>query len=175
MSTYEVYLGGARQQNSDYAMLPAAPFQNTQVFVPGVRQQPTQFMLARNLDFGGETALKAYVAALAAAGTPLASGDKLGSVVIPANFVAEEFYWAVVTPVTGGQFSAATRNGGVTLKSATTTASVDNGIVAWPTAPELFQEPDILDVTFDTVPAGGLEDLVLQVIINGHWYRAGNY
>lgn len=172
MATYEVYEGGARAQNASFAMFPSATFAADAVIQPAVRQKPLLCMSSRDLDFGRETSLIKYIASLT---VPLASGDKLGSIIIPANFVAIGFYWKVATVVAGGTFAAGTRIGGTSLVTATTTGTLNSAYVAWPSAPVLFKTSDVVDITFGTVPAGGLGALELQVGVLGYDMRIGQY
>lgn len=175
MSTRELYLGGPRQQNTNFAMLPAATFSAANPAQPFNKEQPVTYLQAREYDFGNDTALIRYTLDQAAAGTPIASGDVLGSVVIPAFFYALGFYWNVETINAGGTFQAATRVSAVTLLTATTTGTANSNVVAWPTAPLWFKTPDILDITLGTVPAGGMGSLKLIVGIFGWHMRYGNY
>lgn len=170
MATYEVYEGGPRKQNNDYAMFPSATFAADSVIQPAVRQRPICVFPARDLDFGNETALIQFIKA-----NPLASGDKLGAVIIPANFAAIGFYWRVVNINAGGSFSVATRVGGTALVTTTTTGTANSAFVAWPSAPVLFKTSDIIDVTFPTVPAGGMGSLELQVGVVGYDLRVGHW
>jgi hypothetical protein len=176
MATYELYLGGARQQNANFAMLPSAPFSASQPFVPVVKQIPVTFFLARNYDFGytqgiaNDPALQDWLANLA---TPLTSGDKLGSVVIPSDFLALGIYWKITTPLASGQFALGTRIGGTSLVAATTTGTANSAWVPWPSAPVLFKTPDIIDLTLTTVPAGGVGSLSIVAGVCGYHFRAG--
>lgn len=170
MATYEAYLGGSRQQNPNFAMLPAAPFVADSTVQPAVRQRPISVFPARDLNFGTETALMEMVRRV-----PLVSGDKLGAQVIPANFLAMGFYWIIKTVNAGGTFAAATRVGGTSLVSATTTGTLNSAYVTWPSGPVLFKTSDIIDVTFGTVPAGGMGALDLQIGVLGFDLRIGQW
>ncbi len=177
MSTRELYLGGLRKQNTDFAMLPANTFSAAALagIQPFNKEQPVTYMQARDFDFAGDTALVKYTADQALAGTPIVSADVLGAVIVPANFVAVYFYWAVVAINTGGTFSVATRVGGTALLTTTTTGTLNSAIVAWPSGPVLFKTPDIIDVTLPTVPAGGVGSLGLVVGVLGWNVRYGNW
>ena len=177
MSTRELYLGGGRNQNTNFAMLPNATFSAAALagIEPFNKEQPVTYLQAREFDFANDTALAAYVAAQAAAGTPIVSGDVLGSVIIPANFYAVGAYWNVLSINAGGTFAMGTRVGGVSLLTATTTGTLNSNVIAWPTAPLFNKTPDMLDVTLGTVPAGGIGSLHLVVGIFGWNMRFGHW
>lgn len=170
MSTYEVYLGGARKQNDGFAMFPSATFAADSTVQPAVRQRPIMVFPARDLDFGNETALIEYQKRV-----PLVSGDKYGALIVPANFVAVGLYWRVKTINTGGTFSLATRVGGTSLVTTTTTGTANSAYIDWPSGPVLFKTSDIIDVTFPTVPAGGMGSLDLQFGVLGYDVRIGEW
>src|SRR5665647_3907126 len=109
MATYEVYQGGSRQQNNNFAMFPAATFAASTGVDPVVKQLPAAFFISRTLNLGQDTGLQDYYAQLSAAGTPIVSGDKLGMLVVPTSFLAIGFYWSVNTINAGGTFSVGTR------------------------------------------------------------------
>jgi len=177
MATRELYLGGLRNQNPTFAMLPAAAFSAAALagIQPFNKEQPVTYFQARSFDFANDTALVNYTAAQAAAGTPIVSGDVLGSVIIPADFLAYGFYWKVAAINTGGTFAAGTRVGGTSLLTATTTGTLNSAFVAWPSGPVLFKTPDIIDITLGTVPAGGIGPLGLIVGVIGWNMRYGNW
>lgn len=163
MSTYEVYYGGPRQQNSNYAMLPSAAFSTSQAYNPAVMQQPVMFGTARKLDFSGfDEALTQFLV-----DHPVVSGDILGASVIPANSLFLGVWWQVATPLTGGAFSIKLRQANVTLLSGQSTGTATSGFqlkltgIAW--LPTYLTVPDIIDVVYGTVPAGGLTGLVMSV------------
>lgn len=169
MATYEVYLGGPRQQNPTWGMFPSAPFSAANPSQPAVKERPIHQFIARNLDFTNDTALVSYNKTIV-----LANADKLGSVVIPANFLAIGFYWKVAVVNAGGTFAVGTRVGGTTLLAATTTGTLASGYVPWPSGPVLFPTSDIVDVTL-TVPGGGMGALSLVVGVVGDDLRYGNW
>jgi hypothetical protein len=177
MATRELYLGGLRRQNADFAMYPANTFSAAALagIQPFNKEQPVTYFQARDFDFANDPALVRYTLDQAAAGTPIVSADVLGSVIIPADFVAYAFYWKVAAINTGGTFAAGTRVGGVSLVTATTTGTLNSAIVAWPSGPVLFKTPDIIDVTLGTVPAGGIGSLGLIVGVLGWNMRYGNW
>lgn len=177
MSTRELYLGGLRNQNVNFAMLPALAFSAAALagIQPFNKEQPVTYFQARSFDFANDTALVAYTLAQAAAGTPIVSADVLGACIIPADFVAYAFYWKVAAINTGGTFSVGTRVGGTALLTTTTTGTLNSAIVAWPSGPVLFKTPDIIDVTLPTVPAGGIGSLGLVVGVLGWNVRYGNW
>lgn len=177
MATRELYLGGLRQQNASFAMFPAATFSAAALagIQPFNKEQPVTYFQARDFDFGNEPALIAYTRDQALAGTPIVSADVLGSVIIPADFLAYGFYWKVASVNAGGTFAAATRVGGTSLLTATTTGTLNSAFVAWPSGPVLFKTPDIIDVTLGTVPAGGVGSLALVVGVIGWNMRYGNW
>lgn len=170
MATREVYLGGPRKQNDGFAMFPSADFTADSTMQPAVRQRPIMVFPARDLDFGNETALIEYQKRV-----PLASGDKYGALIIPANFVAVAFYWRVKNINAGGSFSAATRIGGTSLVGTTTTGTANSAYIAWTGGVTLFKTSDIVDVTFPTVPAGGMGTLDLQIGVLGYDLRIGDW
>jgi hypothetical protein len=175
MATYELYQGGSRQQNNNWAMFPAATFAASAPVDPAIKQIPASFFVSRTLDFSNDTALADYVSQLVTAGTPIASGDKAGAVVIPTEFLTVGFYWRVDRINAGGTFSVATRVGAVTLLAGPqSTGTLASGYVTWPSGPVLFSTSDIIDVDFVTVPAGGVGPLSLTVGFHGIHFRHGN-
>ncbi|MGH7745707.1 MAG: hypothetical protein ACREQ5_13095 [Candidatus Dormibacteria bacterium] len=181
MATYELYQGGVRQQNANWQMLPAAPYSQSQTFVPVVKQFPIAYFLSRTYNFGftgaqSDSALDAFVANQATISAPLASGDKLGSIVIPTPFLAEGFYWSVNNALAGGQFAVDTRIGATSLLVATSTGTVSSAYVVWPSGPILYKAGagDIIEVVLTTIPAGGLAGLSLTVGVLGRSFQNAN-
>lgn len=170
MATYEIYQGGSRQQNNNFAMFPAAPFVASTGVDPVVKQLPAAFFISRTLNLGQDTALQDYAAQLSAAGTAIVSADEFGMLVIPTSFLAVGFYWSVNAINAGGTFSVDTR-GGVTLLTTTSTGTLASGYVPWPSAPQYYTTSDIIDMTLPTVPAGGLGSLSVTVGVYGIHFR----
>jgi hypothetical protein len=129
MSTRELYVGGGQTTNVDRSIFPAPAFSNTDpnqlALKPAAHKGPASFGLTRALDFQWESALKQYVNAQAAAGTPIAQGDIIGAQVIPPNVLLLGLFVRVVRPQLGVTFTPSTRNGGLTWPA----VNCDNVIV----------------------------------------------
>lgn len=181
MATYELYLGGPRVQNSDWAIFPAATFSSSNVAaLAPANKVPVLFGAERTLDFTNDVAL-AYFYTHNLPGTPptFSNNDSVGTQVIPADSLFLGCWYSVNNPVTGGVFSLIVRGTAQTLVSgvSTTTATSDwvpyNGAATisngdtitatWPKFFHYFAAPDIIDVKFTTVPGGGLKALSLTV------------
>lgn len=178
-STYELYLGGPRQQNSDWAIFPAASFSTSNVAaLAPANKAPVCFGSERTLDFTGDVAL-AYFFNKTLAGTGFVTNDACGTVVIPSQSLFLGCWWSVNNPVTGGVFSLIVRTAAQTLLSGQSTTTATSGWVpyngagtitsgdtitaTWPKFFHYFSAPDIIDVKFTTVPAGNLGALSITV------------
>jgi hypothetical protein len=171
MATYELYNGGPRQQNTDWAIFPSATFSASNTAAQGpANKMPVIFGAERTLDFTNDVALN-YFYTVTLAGTGLVSGDHVGAVVIPSQSLFLGCWWKVNTPVTGSAFNLGIRVLGSTLFAAPQSmATVASGWVPYSAAgtaafpgTEYFATPDILDVQFTTVPGGGIQALSLTV------------
>jgi hypothetical protein len=181
MATYELYLGGPRQQNIDWAIFPAATFSSSNVAALGpANKTPVIFGAERTLDFTNDTAL-AYFYTHNLPGTPptFSNNDFVGTQVIPANSLFLGCWYSINTPVTGGVFSLIVRGtsqvlvAGVSTTTATSAwvpyngagviTTLDTVTATWPKFFHYFATPDIIDTKFTTVPAGGIQALSLTV------------
>jgi hypothetical protein len=179
MSTYELYYGGPRQQNNDWAIFPSAPFATTNPAAQGpANKTPVIFGAERTLDFTNDVALN-YFYTVTLASTGIVTGDHVGAVVIPSQSVLLGIWWKVNNPVTGAAFNLGLRELGTTFfttpQSAAAVASgfllpIAQGTTVASTVGALqpqvgpyFSAPDILDVQFTTVPGGGILALSLTV------------
>ena len=180
-SIYELYLGGPRQQNTDWAIFPAATFSasNTAALAPA-NKTPVIFGASRTLDFTNDVALNYFYATTLAAVPGFVTNDELGAIVIPGQSYFLGCFYSVNNPVTGGVFSLIVRTAAQTIASGISTSAVTSGFVPYsgngtvvPSTVSVvallgqmfhyFATPDIIDVKFTTVPAGNLEALSLTV------------
>lgn len=171
MAVYELYQGGARQQNADWAIFPAATFSASNVAAQApANKTPVIFGAERTIDFTNDVALN-YFYNVTLAGAGPVTGDHVGAVVIPSQSLLLGVWWKVNNPVTGSAFNLGIRVLGSTLfASPQSAAAVASGFTPYSAAgtpafpgTEYFATPDILDVQFTTVPAGGLLALSLTV------------
>ena len=181
MATYELYQGGPRQQNADWAIFPAANFSSSNVAaLPPANKVPVIFGASRTLDFTNDQAL-AYFYTHNLPGTPptFSNNDSVGTIVIPSQSLFLGCWYSVNNPVTGGVFSLIVRGttqtlvSGVSTTSATTAwvpyngagviTTLDTVAVTWPKFFHYFATPDIIDTKFTTVPGGGLQALSITV------------
>lgn len=179
-STYELYFGGPRQQNSDWAIFPAAPFSTSNPAVqPPAFKTPVIFGSSRTLDFTNDGALSYFFNTTLAAVPGFVNNDEIGAVVIPSQSLFLGCFWSVNNPVTGGVFSLIVRTAAQTLLSGQSTTTATSGFVYYNGAGTItsgdtisatgakfnhyFAAPDIIDVKFTTVPAGNLGALSMTV------------
>ena len=115
-STYELYLGGPRQQNTDWAIFPAATFSasNTAALAPA-NKVPVLFGASRTLDFTNDVALSYFYNTTLAAVPGFVTNDEIGAIVIPAQSLFLGCFYSVNNPVTGGVFSLIVRTAAQTL------------------------------------------------------------
>ena len=163
MALYELYLGGARQQNPDFAMFPAAPFNVANPAEPATGQQLVTYAPSRYLDFTGfDQALALFLA-----NNPLASGDEIGTQILPGKSMLLGFWWEVSAIVPGLTFTVLLREAALTLLTAQSAGVLSSGFVLVETAgaflPVYFPTPDIFDVVFPAVPVAGVAGLGLTV------------
>lgn len=180
MATYEIYLGGPSTGNESRAFFPKRTFSDASgsVFArmrPAAHKGSSAFFLNRVLDFGNDKALKHFVRELAAAGTPLTTGDVLGSLVIPQHTlvlgaaydvqVAAPAALAITPSIRGGGPAFGAIAAGTVSKgyapAGVTTWRTTNAAAANDTA--YFPAPAILDLTLGTVPPEGFGDLRLEI------------
>jgi hypothetical protein len=178
-STYELYYGGPRQQNTDWAIFPAATFSaNNPAALAPANKTPVIFGAERTLDFTNDTALHYFFNTTLGA-TGFVTNDELGTVVIPGQSLFLGCWYSVNNPVTGGVFSLIVRGTTQVLVSGVSTTTATNawvpyngaGVITtldtvtatWPKFFHYFATPDIIDVKFTTVPGGNLGALSLTV------------
>jgi len=186
MATYELYMGGPRQQNSDWAIFPAATFSSSNVAALGpANKTPVIFGASRTLDFTNDVALNYFYTVTLAAVPGLATNDKVSTVVIPSQSYFLGCWYSINNPVAGGVISLIVRGTTQVLASGISTTSVTSGFVpyngaATPSTSTItalaaqlghyFATPDIIDAQFTTVPGGnilvGLSFTVTPVYLN---------
>jgi hypothetical protein len=176
MATYEMYMGGPRQANPTFAIFPSAPFSQSNPTLPPAAKTPIMYGDGVTFNFGGtgagaspppNQALQTFVQSLVAAGTPIATGDKFGAVVIPAQSLFFGVFYSVNVPTTGLSFELIQRVAATTLLTATSAGTVTSGWAfaqATPFQPLFMAESDIIDLDFSTVPAGGVQNLSITVV-----------
>jgi len=178
MATYELYQGGPRQQNTDWAIFPAATFSSSNVAaLAPANKMPVIFGVSRTFDFTNDVAL-AYFYTHNLPGTPptFSNNDKVSSVVIPSNSFFLGCWYSVNTPVTGGVFSLIVRGTTQVLVAGVSTTTATSAFLPYNSGAAItnfgtinaglfhyFATPDIIDVQFTTVPAGGIQALSLTV------------
>jgi hypothetical protein len=180
-STYELYLGGPRQQNIDWAIFPSAPFSASNPAVqPPANKTPVIFGASRTLDFADDGALSYFYNTTLAAVPGFVTNDKVSAIAIPSQSLFLGCFYSVNNPVTGGVFSLIIRAAAQTIATGISTTSVTsgwlpytgNGVVVPSTTSVVllqaqmfhyFATPDIIDVQFTTVPAGNLGALSITV------------
>jgi hypothetical protein len=178
-SVYELYLGGPRQQNTDWAIFPAAPFNvaNVSNLAPPSKT-PLLFGASRTLDFVNDKAL-GYFYKKNMLSTPVV-GDSLGLVVIPSNSLLLGLWYKItgILAGTGGSFTLKVRGTGKlfgafdphvlgsnflqydagTAPVTTTNATLGGSLYKY------FAAPDIVDLVLTTLPTPiALTGLVLTV------------
>lgn len=168
-STYELYLGGPRQQNTDWAIFPAAAFSaNNEAAMAPAQKRPVVYGVSRTLDFTNDTALS-YFFNTTLAGTGFVTNDELGAVVIPGKSLFLGCWYSVNTPVTGGVFSLIIRAVGTTLVSGISTTTATSAWAPYVAAGNVttgvhyFATPDIVDIKFTTVPGANLGALSITI------------
>jgi hypothetical protein len=181
MATYEIYVGGPGRGDYSRSQYPAPAFSAANAVFKKLRvaahKGPTMFSLTRTLDFKNDHALAEFVRNQAAAGAPLAAGDKLGSIVIPARTLLFGVYCRVETPVTGVTLTLATRapnalafgtmDGGTASDGSFRVAGEAAGGITEGAAnlavANFANVPRILDVTLTAIPVGGLGALRVHI------------
>jgi len=186
-TNYELYLGGPRQQNTDWAIFPAAPFNAANVSNLGPpSKHPVVFAASRTFDFVNDAALKYFLKKNVT--LPMVVGDALGAVVVPSNSLFFGAFFKVTTPVAGTvgtaklKFRTSGKDVGVAFNLfgptlASGFAAYDPAIAAGATTAALaaqlyhyFATPDILDLVLVTVPnpatLAGLTITVTPVYFN---------
>jgi hypothetical protein len=178
-STYELYLGGPRQQNTDWAIFPAAPFNvaNVSKLAPPSKH-PVVFAASRTFDFVNDAALK-YFVKKNMANLPVIN-DVWGAVVVPANSLFFGAFYAVTGAVAGatGKINLRFRTAGQVLNAApipinavsngfgvyNPAGAVTTGATFLTSAMHYFGAPDILDVVLTELPTPNvLTGLVITV------------
>lgn len=181
MATYEIFVGGPGRGDTSRSQYPAKAFLYTSALFAKLRaaahKGPSEYALTRTLDFKNDYALAEFVRNQLAAGAPLAQGDVLGSVIIPANYLLKGVFVRVETPVVGLTLTLNTR--------ATSVAAVAFGTVNCAVAGSSYRSPGeaaggitegavtggqsfanvprILDVTLTAVGAAGLGALRIHI------------
>ena len=187
-TNYELYLGGPRQQNTDWAIFPAAPFNalNAANLAPP-NKHPVLFGASRTLDFVNDTALKYFLKKNVT--LPMVNNDSLGLVVIPSNSLIVGAWWKVSAPVAGatGTASLKLRVAGKTLASGIALNAVGSGFGIYDPAAAITnigtiaagllganKTPDILDLIVTAVPTPAtLAGLVMTVTPVYYNFQAG--
>lgn len=176
-STYELYLGGPRQQNTDWAIFPAATFSANNVAALGpANKVPVIFGASRTLDFLNDQALHYFFNTTLGSVPGFVTNDKVSTVVIPSQSYFLGCWYSVNNPVTGGVFSLIVRAAGQTLVSGVSTTTATTAFVPYNSAAantnittisgglfHYFATPDIIDCQFTTVPGGNLGSLSITV------------
>ncbi len=179
-STYELYMGGPRIQNTDWAIFPSATFSANNVAALGpANKTPVIFGASRTLDFTNDVALSYFFNTTLAAVPGFVTNDKVSTAVIPSQSLFLGCWYSVNNPVTGGVFSLIVRGTTQVLVSgvSTTTATsawvpyngagvittLDTVTATWPKFFHYFATPDIIDCQFTTVPGGNLGALSITV------------
>jgi hypothetical protein len=188
MATYEVYVGGPGRGDYSRSQYPAKAFSAADATFKKLRvaahKGPTMFSLTRTLDFKNDHALAEFVRNQAAAGAPLAAGDKLGSIIIPARTLLFGVYTRVENAVTGvtltlstrapnaiafGTIAGGTADDGIFRVAGEAANGITEGAVNLGTpatgvgAANFANVPRILDVTLTAIPAGGLGALRVHI------------
>ena len=166
MATIELYNGGPRQQNSGYGMYPNSVFNvgavRNQRYSPFDKYQPVTYATSRTLDFtGGDEALAYYLNT-----APIATGDIIGTSVIPDQSLIHGVWWQVITPLTGVTFTITLRIANITLLAGQSGAAATSGFA--PVTAILLPDPylrlaEMVDVVMDAVPLAGLEGFSLCI------------
>lgn len=112
-TTHDLYLGGGRTANPNTRMFPSARYNPMAVIRAADHKAPVSYALTRVFDptnlsvtnAMGDAAVREYIDALAADGTPLAVNDILTLVPLPNGCIFDGFYWEVERPLTGFSFS----------------------------------------------------------------------
>jgi hypothetical protein len=164
-SVYELYLGGPRQQNTDWAIFPAAPFNvaNTSNLAPPAKT-PIAFGVSRTLDFVNDKALS-YFFKKNMASTPVV-GDSFGLIVVPANSLFLGCWWKVNTPLPGttGTFKLRFRTAAKDILAATTLHTAASGFVPYDGAAAVTTGATAAAGLFHHFPASDILDLVLVAL-----------
>lgn len=201
MTTHCLIQGGQRTANPFYAMYPSVLPGVNDNFESAAHKGPVLYANTRVLDFDagslvtnlnvpqsispetwGAAALKNYFTSVVA----IAAGDVVQAQVIPRFATLTKLHWYVAKALPAGSYTCdirvngrATSMGGspITLKSAIDMTVVASGIIDCEAAnggvPMYFDQNDILEVVFNTMPAntvasdgtftGGLTGLALWV------------
>jgi len=137
MSTREIYIGGPASANVGRDIFPAIPFAPSalafQKLTPASQKAPIAYQLGRVLDLQYDTPLQQYLTEQAAAGTPLAQGDVLGAILVPAKTLLFGLQAEVKTPVEGLVLTPRLRTSGITFP-AINCADANTGLYAAPGA-----------------------------------------
>lgn len=182
MATHELYLGGPRTTNTDFAMFPAPAFAEWANTVAAAHKgNHPVYVLNRTFDFKDDPALAAYVR-----GATFAAGDYLGSVVTPPGTFILGTHLRVETAVTGVTLLVRLRNDASTLiaiYNAGTAGAVFHGMDGTQVAsgtPAAVQglyldAADIVDVELDALPVDGVQNLRFTVGVIVIDPRAGQW
>lgn len=167
MATYEVYMGGPSTANASRSMLPSPAFAAGNAVFKAMRPSDHKNdFLNRVLDFGAEKSLTRFVTQLVLDGTPLTTGDKLGSIVVPQGTLLKGIFYEVeVAGKAGLTITPSLRVLGtaqpVIACSALSKGFAAMGGAAWITAngaaagnPVAMLTPDILDLTITAIGSG---------------------
>ena len=181
MATYEIYVGGPGRGDYSRSQYPAKAFSQSDSTFKKLRvaahKGPTMFSLTRTLDFKNDHALAEFVRNQAAAGAPLAAGDNLGSIIIPARTLLFGVYSRVENAVAGVTLTLATRAPNAVAFGTIDGGTVTDGVfrVAGEAAGGITEGavnlgvanyanvPRILDVTLTAIPVGGMGALRVHI------------
>jgi hypothetical protein len=168
-SVYELYLGGPRQQNTDWAIFPAAPFSsaNTSNLAPPSKH-PVVYGASRTLDFTNDKALSYFLKKNLVTGA-VVNGDAFGAVVIPSNSLFFGLWYKVNSIIagTGGTFKLRVRGAAADLIAGLDPhVTPTTGFATYPNATavpgtigaaaallfHMFTTPDIVDLVVTALP-----------------------
>jgi len=181
MATYNIFHGGQRTQNLDYAMLEQVEPDKDAYMQPDHRSASCRFsptytfygerVRGSTWMAGGSLALAQFFDRLDELGTPIAVGDVLNIMIMPKHTELERITWQVSKPLAGVEFKLDIRGNGLggalalgaSLDgSASDTQMIDvyakNG-----NKPAFFDENDMLTLEFSAIPAEGLRKFGLHV------------
>lgn len=182
MAIHELYLGGGRTTNSDFAMFPSPTFsQSGTITAAAHKGSHPIYVLNRTLDFRDDPALVAY-----ARGATFSAGDYLGSVITPDDTFILGCHLKVERAVTGVTLLVRLRQDASTLIAtydAGTAGSVFYGMngtqvaTGTPAAVQglYLNNSDIVDIELDALPVDGVQDLRVTVGVIVIDPRAGQW
>lgn len=165
MAEHNIYLGGGRVANLDYAMFPSAAVNATQEVQAATHKNAQYVWLNRILDPTNDKALGAYIAK-----TPTAddANEVWNSAVIPQSAIIHGHYYRIVTPVTGLVFTLRLKN--IQTAAATVIAAAVSGAAVsegWVSAGlglvGLSPFNQLLQFVPTAVPVGGILGMRIEI------------